>query len=87
MEINENEEGPNEMEDLNYEKLSDLKYFGTTLSMKKDWFKEISIRINKAQKSSDTMTTFLIFKILSIKTKVRLYVTITRFSCMARKLR
>jgi sorting nexin-29 len=78
MELIESGEVPNEIEDLNYEKVSDFKYLGATLSTKNDWSKEISIRINKAQKASYALTKFLTSKMLSRKTKVRLYVAIIR---------
>jgi len=38
----ESGKNPNEMEDLNYEKVSDFSYLGETLSTKKNWSKEIS---------------------------------------------
>jgi len=66
------------MEDLNYEKVNDLKYLKTTLSTKNDWSKEISIQINKAQKASYVMAKFLTSKMLYRKTKISLYVAIIR---------
>jgi len=50
--IMESGEDPKEMEDLNYEKVSNLKYLEATLSTNNNWSIEISIRINKAQKAS-----------------------------------
>jgi len=70
-----------ETEDLNYEKVTDFKYFRATLSTKNDCrSKEIirRIQINKAQKAFYSLTTFFTSKILCRKTKVRLYVTIIR---------
>jgi len=78
MELIESGEDPNEMKDLIYEKISDFKYLGATLSTKDDWAKEISIRINKAQKAFYALTKFLISKMMSRKTKVRLYVALIR---------
>lgn len=43
MELIESEEDPYELEDLIYEKVSDSKYLGATLSARNDWGKEISI--------------------------------------------
>jgi len=81
MELIESGEDPNEIEDLIYEKVSDFKYLGATLSTKNDWAKEIrirSIRINEAQKAFYALTKFLTSKMMSRKTKVRLYVAIIR---------
>jgi hypothetical protein len=49
-------EDPYEMENLIHQKFSDFKYLGATLSIKNDWGKEISIRINKAQKACYALT-------------------------------
>jgi len=61
-------------ENLSYGKVSDIKYLGVTLSTKNNWSKEINIRINKAQKMFYELTKFLTSKILSRKTKVRLFI-------------
>ncbi|CAI6351745.1 unnamed protein product [Macrosiphum euphorbiae] len=81
MELIDSGKDPNEMEDLNYKKVSDFKYLGATLSTKNDWSKEISIQINKAQKAVFSLTKFF----TSRKTKVILYVAII-LSCMIAKL-
>jgi len=78
LELIESRKDPNEMEDLIYEKVSDFKYLEATLSTKNDWAKEISIRINKAQKAFYALTKFLTSEMMSRKTKVRLYVAIIR---------
>ncbi|VVC29769.1 Hypothetical protein CINCED_3A006720 [Cinara cedri] len=72
MELIESGEDSNEMDDLTYEKVNDFKYLGATLSTKIDWYKEISIRINKAQKVFYALKKFLTFKMLSRRTKLRL---------------
>lgn len=51
---------------------------GATLSTKNDWSKEISIRINKAQKTFHALTNVFTSKMLSRKTKARLFATIIR---------
>jgi hypothetical protein len=78
MELIESGKDLYEMEDLIYEKVSDFKYLGVPLSTKNDWGKEISIRIIKAQKVCYALTKFLTSKMMSKKTKVRLYVVIIR---------
>jgi len=85
MELIDSRKDPNEMEDLNYKKVSDFKYLRATLSTKNDWSKEISIQINKDQKAVFSLTKFFTSKILSRKTKVILYVAII-LSCMIAKL-
>jgi hypothetical protein len=55
----ESKEDPYEMEDLIFEKVYDFKYLGATLSIKNEWVKEISIRINKAPKACYALTKFL----------------------------
>jgi len=76
MELIESGEDPNESENLSYEKVSDFKYLGTTLSTKNEWLKEISIRINKAQKAFYALTKFFRSKMLFRETKVRRYAVI-----------
>jgi len=76
MELIESVEELDQMEELNYEKVSNFNYLGATLSTKNDWSKEINIQIHKAQKTFYTLTKFFTSKILSRNTKVRLYVDI-----------
>jgi hypothetical protein len=78
MELIESGEDLSETENLAYEKISDFKYLGATLNTRNDWSKEISIRINKAQKTFYALTKFFTTKMLSRKTKARLYVAIVR---------
>lgn len=74
MELVESKEDPDEMKDLNYEKVNDFGYLGAMLSSKNDWSKEINIRINKARKTFYALTKFFTSKMISRRTKVRLYV-------------
>ncbi|KAF0753466.1 Reverse transcriptase domain-containing protein [Aphis craccivora] len=78
MELIESGEDPSESENLAYEKVSDFKYLRATLSTKSYWSKEISIQINKAQRTFYALTKFCTSKMLSRKTKARLYVAIIR---------
>lgn len=43
MELIKSGKDPNKMEDLNYEKVSDFRCLGETISTKNNWSKEISI--------------------------------------------
>lgn len=63
---------------LAYEKVDDFKYLGTTLSTKNDWSKEIDIRLNKAEKTFYALSKFFNTKMLSRRTKIRIYVAIIR---------
>lgn len=74
MELIESEEDPDYLKNLNYEKVSDLKYLVATLSTKNDWSMEISIRINKTH----ALTKFLTSNTISRRMKVRLCAAITR---------
>lgn len=56
MELMESGEDPSVTQNLAYEKVSDFKYLGATLSTKNNWSKEISIWINKAQKTLYALT-------------------------------
>lgn len=74
MELIECDIDPQKRERLNFEKVEELKYLGAKLSIKNDWSKEINIRINKAEKTFYALLKFLNCKMLSRRSKTKLYV-------------
>lgn len=69
---------PQQREELTFEKVEEFKYLRIKSSIKNNWSKEITIRINKAEKTFHTLIKFLNSKSLSRKSKTRLYVSIIR---------
>jgi len=69
---------PQQKEGLTSEKVEEFKYLSAILSTRNDWSKEINIRINKAEKTFYALTKFLHSKMLSRRSKTRLYVIIIR---------
>lgn len=61
-----------------YEKVNEFKYLGVCINTKNDWSQEIGVRIIKAGKASFALFKFFKNKMLSKKTKVRLYTVIVR---------
>ena len=65
-------------DDWIYEKVNEFKYLGVCINTKNDWSQEIGLRIIKAGKASFALSKFFKSKMLSKKTKVRLYTVIVR---------
>jgi len=61
------------LDSIAFEKVEEFQYSGVLLSTKNDWSREISVRIAKAERAS-----FALSKVLSKKTKFRLYKAIIR---------
>jgi len=74
MELINSDVDPQQTEVLTFKKVDKFKYIGATLSIKNDLFKEINICINKAEKSFYALMQFFNSKMLSRRTKTRLYV-------------
>ncbi|VVC34371.1 Endonuclease/exonuclease/phosphatase,Reverse transcriptase domain [Cinara cedri] len=65
-------------DDWIYEKVNEFKYLGVCVNTKNDWSQEIGLRIMKVEKASFALSKFFKSKMLSKKTKIRLYTVIVR---------
>lgn len=65
---------------MTFEKVEEFQYLGVLLSTKKDWSREISVRIAKAERASFALFKFLKPKAFLKKIKSRLYTELIRLS-------
>jgi len=68
--------------DLTFEQVGDFKYLGVNINEKNNMQNEIKMRINAANRCYFTMREMLSSKLLSRRTKERLYCAYMRHVCM-----
>jgi len=64
------------LDSIAFEKIEEFQYLGVLLRTKNDWSREVSVRIAKTERASFALSEFLKSRVLSKKTKLRLYTLI-----------